>query len=239
MTRRAVVVLALCAALSAGGGVALAAFSHSTQNEGSSLTAAAQFPPTIVSLPDLLQTAQVGTSIPVNNGSWSFTPSGFAYAWLRCDTTGAACTTLSATASSYTPAAADVGFTIRARVTPLIGGSPLGSGALTEPSQTVRTSGSGAVISFGLLPTISGTTAVGSSLSVSNGTWNTSGLTFARQWLRCDATGAGCSAITGATATTYTLTSADRGARIRVRVFATKSGLQQNWVLTQDVGPVT
>jgi hypothetical protein len=56
------------------------------------------------------------------------------------------------------------------------------------------------------LPTITGTTFVGSTLTGHNGTWtgapNTP--TFTYQWQRCDASGANCSAISGATSITYT-----------------------------------
>jgi hypothetical protein len=40
---------------------------------------------------------------------------------------------------------------------------------------------------------------------------------IARQWLRCNAAGAACQAIAGATGTAYTLAAADAGARVRVR----------------------
>jgi hypothetical protein len=240
VTRRGVLALALCAALSAGGGVALAAFSDGTQNQGSTFAAASQFPPTIVSVPDLKQTAQVGTPIPVTTGLWSYAPSGYAYSWLRCDSSGTACTTLSATASSYTPVAADIGYRLRSRVTPIVGGSPLGSGALTELSQTVKSSDAGPVILLGAVPAISGTFAVGATLSVSTGAWSALvGPSYSYQWLRCDPAGASCATISSATASSYTLQTADRGARVRARVFASGTGLQQNWILTQDVGPVT
>jgi hypothetical protein len=134
VTRRVVVALAVCAAVSVGGGVALAAFTDSTANSGSSFAAAATFPVLSVSIPDVEQTAQVGAQMRVTNGVWSPTPAAFTYGWLRCNTSGGSCVSIAgATAATYTPVAADVGFTLRGAVTPT-GGPALS----TEATQVVK-----------------------------------------------------------------------------------------------------
>ncbi len=70
-------------------------------------------------------------------------------------------------------------------------------------------------------PVISGTYQVGSTLTTTNGTWTgTAPITFTYQWQRCDETGAFCSAITGAIASTYTLKQPDAGNTLRVTVQA-------------------
>jgi hypothetical protein len=70
------------------------------------------------------------------------------------------------------------------------------------------------------LPALSGVAAVGKTLSVTAGTWNTSAA-FTYQWLRCAADGTGCSNISGATSTSYVAVSADADHVLRVSVTAT------------------
>ena len=67
-------------------------------------------------------------------------------------------------------------------------------------------------------PTISGTPRVGETLTANNGTWSNSPTAFQYQWQRCNASGAACANIGGATAKTYLLTPADAGRTMRVRV---------------------
>jgi hypothetical protein len=69
-------------------------------------------PPTIVGSP------VVGQTLTANNGSWTGTGITFAYAWSRCDATGAACVPIPlATQTTYTLVTADSGRTIRVTVT--------------------------------------------------------------------------------------------------------------------------
>jgi hypothetical protein len=70
-------------------------------------------------------------------------------------------------------------------------------------------------------PTITGTPRVGETLTAQNGTWEGNPTTFTYQWQRCDANGANCANITGATARAYTVVNADSGDTLRVRVTAT------------------
>jgi glucose/arabinose dehydrogenase len=72
------------------------------------------------------------------------------------------------------------------------------------------------------LPSISGAPKLGQQLAVSHGTWTgTTPMSFAYQWLRCASNGGSCLPISGATASTYTTTSADVGSRLRAQVTAT------------------
>jgi hypothetical protein len=84
-------------------------------------------------------------------------------------------------------------------------------------------------------PVISGTVKVGQTLSTSTGTWSgTAPISYRYQWARCSSS---CSAISGAAASTYTLTSGDAGQKISVVVTATNTaGSAQAGAA--EVGPV-
>ncbi|HET8893357.1 MAG TPA: LamG-like jellyroll fold domain-containing protein [Gaiellaceae bacterium] len=79
-------------------------------------------------------------------------------------------------------------------------------------------------------PVVSGRPLVGSAYSVTDsGSWNASteiygALSFSYQWLRCGYVGSGCSSISGATGSSYTIVSADNNHTLSVRVTASNSG---------------
>lgn len=90
-------------------------------------------------------------------------------------------------------------------------------------------------------PSILGAPRDGAILSAVTGEWGgTPPLTFGYQWYRCVVARNECRTITGATAATYTLTSADVGSQIRVQVTATNSAGASTAIsgLTGIVSPV-
>src|SRR5262249_27936605 len=72
-------------------------------------------------------------------------------------------------------------------------------------------------------PTVTGTAAVNHILASSQGSWNGSPTSFSYQWQRCSAAGTSCANIPGATASSYTLASADGGSTVRSTVSATNA----------------
>src|SRR5207244_4331409 len=76
-------------------------------------------PPSNTSLPTISGTAQQGSTLTGDPGTWSGSqPISFAYQWRRCDSAGANCQDIqSASTSTYTLVLADVGSTIRLDVT--------------------------------------------------------------------------------------------------------------------------
>lgn len=74
------------------------------------------------------------------------------------------------------------------------------------------------------LPVITGTAQVGQTLHTDNGQWtyDLDYLSYAYRWLRCDAIGANCVAITNATANSYVPQSVDIGSTLRSEVTATE-----------------
>jgi hypothetical protein len=73
-------------------------------------------------------------------------------------------------------------------------------------------------------PTISGTPQAGQTLTATTGTWVGTGLIlYAIQWQSCDATGASCLALAGATSASFTLGSTEVNHTLRVVVTAKDS----------------
>lgn len=74
--------------------------------------------PTSKTPPTISGVAEVGITLVATRGTWNGSPTSFRFAWVRCDTTGAACLGIGgATAKIYTPTVADIGHTLRVSVT--------------------------------------------------------------------------------------------------------------------------
>ncbi len=97
--------------------IAVAAFA--TMGSASSVSAAAaQYAPVNSTAPTISGTATEGQTLTANDGSWTGSPTSYAYQWQRCDAAGIACADIGgATAKTYKLQTADVGQRIRFRVT--------------------------------------------------------------------------------------------------------------------------
>lgn len=77
-------------------------------------------------------------------------------------------------------------------------------------------------------PVVSGSPALGSTLTATEGTWTGSPTSFTFQWVRCGTSGGSedgsdCAVIGGATTAAYIVASGDVGSRLRVRVTASNA----------------
>ncbi len=90
---------------------------------------------------------------------------------------------------SYLLVAADLGSTLRVRVT---ASNASGPGTPVTSAQSAVVVAAAAVPVNSVLPAISGTAQVGQSLSSSTGTWSGSPTSYAYQWSRCNSAGASC-----------------------------------------------
>jgi hypothetical protein len=82
-------------------------------------------PPQNSLLPLTTGTPEQGQPLLASDGSWTGSPTSFADQWRRCDPSGATCVDIAGqTGRSYTPIAADVGQTLRVRVTATNAGGP-------------------------------------------------------------------------------------------------------------------
>src|SRR5262249_1895323 len=85
------------------------------------------------------------------------------------------------------------------------------------------------------IPRVSGGALVGTTLSGTGGSWNPAGASYSYQWQRDD--GSGFANISGATRTAYKLATADKDAKIRLRVLA-KNADGAATAYSASVGPV-
>ena len=181
---------------------------------------AAQAAPVNTAPPTITGTATVGQTLTANEGTWSNNPTSFSYQWLRCNGGGNGCVPITgATSKTYTPTAADAGHAIRVRVT----ATNADGSATAESNATdaVAPAVANAAPKNTAVPTISGTTRVGQTLTASTGNWSGSPTSYAFQWQHCDVDNSSiCTDITGATGRTYTLHTLDLGYRMRVKVTA-------------------
>ncbi|MCB8955229.1 MAG: hypothetical protein H6529_01960 [Nocardioides sp.] len=170
--------------------------------------------PTNLTAPAISGTAAVGSTLTCSQGSWSgggpADPISYAYRWLR---EGVAIT--GATSSTYTVVAADDGTNLRCVVRAT---NSTGTAEATSASVAVGGGGGGGGPTNTALPTITGTPAVGQTLTCNPGTWTGTGISFTYEWRRADA------AIAGATATTYVVVAADAGKALTCAVTATNTG---------------
>lgn len=208
---------AALAGLSATAAVVLAALVAA--GGGSARTQAA---PTNSGEPTISGSAVVGQTLTADNGVWSGTGITFTYQWLRCDSAGGACQNVAgATAKTYDVQAADVGFRLRVRVTATNADGANSAAANATPVVTVSQTG---VPTNVQPPAISGTAATGQTLTAATGLWSgQQPISFAFQWLRCDASGNNCLDLAGQTGETYAVQGADLDRTLRVRVRATNN----------------
>ena len=180
--------------------------------------------PSNTSLPTISGTPQAGQTLTADPGQWSGTqPISFAYQWDSCDQTGSNCVNiLGATSQTYTLTLLDVDTTVRVEVT---GSNTVGSSTAISNQTAVISAPAPIAPSNTSPPTISGNAVVGQTLTGDNGTWSgTQPISYSDQWRRCDQSGNTCTDISGATAQTYTLVSADLGKTIRFAVTASNTG---------------
>lgn len=190
--------------------------------------------------PTITGTAQKGSTLTAQNGTWQNSPTSFQYQWQRCNATGGSCANVAgATAKTYTPTGKDVGDTLRVRVTAVnADGTATADSAVTP---VVTDAPSPAAPKNTAPPAITGTSRVGQTLTSSTGSWSGNPDSFAYQWQRCDSDGSNCGNITGATTKTYLVRLADLGFRLRVRVTARneKGAATANSGLSAIVAPAT
>jgi len=163
------------------------------------------------SLPTISGTVSYGSVLTVSNGTWTGYPISYTYTYQWYNSSVGAIS--GSTASTYTLTAADVGFTVYAIVTANNGVSPNGTAQTVNTSAVTRA----AYIASGS-SSITGSAYIGSLLTATPPTFGgypTPTVTY--QWYN------GSGAISGATASTYTIQTSDNATTIYVIVTGTNS----------------
>lgn len=192
--------------------------------------------------PAVTGAAQQGQTLTTTNGTWTDpSPITYTYHWQRCNPDVTGCANIGgAILATYTLGTADVGSVIRSVVT-----ATTSTGAADQASDVTSTVTAAPTLSptNTTPPTITGTPADGQTLSAVDGNWTgATPITFSYVWQLCDANGAGCLPITGATAKTYLLTTAAVGKTLRVQVTAanangTRAATSVPTAVVADSGP--
>jgi hypothetical protein len=166
--------------------------------------------------------AIAGRTLTATPGTWTGSPTSYAYEWRRCR--AANCTAIAgATSASYSVASADVGYTLEVVVTAR---NDIGTDAETSDETDVVTAGTATTSAkpkATQAPKIIGAPVRGRKLVANVGTWSgTKPITYRLQWQRCSKKGKtlACATIGKATKSTYTAAKADVGKRLRATIVA-------------------
>lgn len=153
-----------------------------------------------------------GNTLSTTNGSWNsnlaYNPASYSYQWRRgsSDISGA-------TSSTYTTVVADVGNAVSCRVTATNnrGTTPV----VSSNSITIQS----AAVSNTSAPVTGGSTFLGGTATVTNGSWNGSPNSYAYQWFNAS----NGVAISGATSSSLVIPASVVGASVWCRVTATNT----------------
>jgi hypothetical protein len=180
------------------------------------VVAKASAPVAAAGQPALTGDALVGKTLTVGMPHWTAAAGSPVYGWLRCNANARLCVRISGAATNtYTVASADVGHVLVAGVT-------WARQTVLSTATAVVRARPGPVSLVG--PSIGGTLQTGRQLTGTAGVWSGSGgISYTYQWYRCDAHGARCSTIKGATRNTYRQVAGDARHTLALTVRATDS----------------
>src|SRR5205807_1978276 len=144
-------------------------------------------PPSSTSPPTITGTPKQGQTLTEVHGTWTNSPTSYAYQWLQCNSEGtlASCTPISgATKQEYVPGEGALGHELRVEETASNAGgagraAPADATAVVHRRPPASTSP----------PTIMGPPQQGQTLTEMHGEWTNSPTSYAYQWLQCDSEG--------------------------------------------------
>jgi hypothetical protein len=191
------------------------------------------------SSPTISGTAAVGQTLTADAGSWSGNPT-FTYQWYDCDSSGCNAIT-GATSTTYMPTSSELGDLLVVGVT---GTNAIGANdAFSYPTEAIEqpvptntgvptisgTTAQGDTLTavapkLVTAPTVSGSLVVGQTLKAAGADFSGSSASTIFAWERCSNTApSSCSVITGTNASSYVISAQDAGFRLRVALVATNA----------------
>jgi len=184
--------------------------------------------------PSVTGIARTGETLSTSTGTWSGSPTAYAYQWKRSLTSNGLYSDIpTATSSTYLVPESDVGYYIKAAV---VASNVAGSSSAVLSSQT------SVVVDIAptntAIPVITGTARTGATLTASNGSWTGSPTSYSYQWKRATTSSGTYSNIGLATSRTYELTDTDIGKYIKVAVSAINSAGTSTAVLSAATSAV-
>lgn len=189
-----------------------------------SASASAGNPPVNTVAPVITGTAVVGNTLTVSNGTWTTDAAPLTYTYTWTDENG----NYLGGDASFTAETDDIGHTLTATVAATDTSDAGDSVDVTMTSAVVASS----VVNT-VLPVITGTLTVGSTLTADNGTWTApSGLTYTYDWGRT--TGQSGDSLNDFT-NSYTITADDIGFYISVNVKASTGTEQGTAIVTTEL----
>jgi hypothetical protein len=189
---------------------------------GFAMTLAPQALAIVGTTPTISGTATVGQTLTAAPGLWTPASVGFAYQWMR---NGVAIS--GATAPTFALTAADLGTVISVSVT----GSSAGYAPVTLTSDPTSAVGAPTVTSA--VPTVTGTTRVGKTLTAHAGVWGPAPVSLTYRWSRDGVR------IAGANHATYEVGNRDAGHTLTVTVTGTKRGFASGSATSTPTSMVT
>jgi len=145
--------------------------------------------------------AEEGQTLTSSSGTWTNSPTSYAYQWFRKTVSETAIT--GAFSSTYIPVSADVGATLRCRVRAFnAGGGGAANQVYTAYTGTIAVASPAPPVNT-VAPAIGTINGVGETLTTTDGTWTGASVGATYQWQR------GGVNITGQTASSYVTTWAD------------------------------
>src|SRR3954447_8712728 len=128
---------------------------------------AATAPPVNTSAPQVSGVPRQGATLTAYPGTWTNSPTTYAYSWIRCDASASNCSSIDIHRRQYTLTDDDVGHRFKVSVTASNGGGK--ATAVSSPTPAIAASGS--TPANIVKPSIGGDPRDGVTLTASPGTW--------------------------------------------------------------------